>query len=437
MRTIWALAKKDLRLLVRDRAGLFFTLVFPVLYAIFFGTIFNTSSSEPSAIQVLLLDEDQTDASHELDALLQTDENLIITQSSDRKEARDLVRQGKKAAFIVVPKGFEEDSLHIFQGTPMKLILGVDPSRMAEAGLIEGLLTAKAYQFMQSQLTDPDMTKDMAASAIESVNQAAAKGEISPMRKMVLNTFLNSLSTFTTALPKTNPTGDSSKASENLAGGFNPITIESAPVAADGQDGPPSYFAISFAQGIVWGIMACSASFAISLVTERTHGTLRRLVAAPMGQARVLMGKAVACFLATIATATILLLLAWLGFGVVPVSLPLLVLAVVSTAVAFVGIMMLLSVVGKTEASAGGIGWAVLLVMSMFGGGMVPLMFMKGWMLTVSNLSPVKWAIYALEGAIWRDLSFSQMLLPCSILIGVGVVGFGAGAKLFGRVQQS
>jgi ABC-2 type transport system permease protein len=50
-----------------------------------------------------------------------------------------------------------------------------------------------------------------------------------------------------------------------------------------------------------------------------------------------------------------------------------------------------------------------------------------------SHASPVRWGILALEGAIWRDFSAAEMLLPCAILIGVGVVGFLAGVTMSRR----
>jgi ABC-2 type transport system permease protein len=43
-------------------------------------------------------------------------------------------------------------------------------------------------------------------------------------------------------------------------------------------------------------------------------------------------------------------------------------------------------------------------------------------MTTLSQASPVKWSILALEGAIWRGFTPSEMLLPCTILIAVGGV---------------
>jgi ABC-2 type transport system permease protein len=104
--------------------------------------------------------------------------------------------------------------------------------------------------------------------------------------------------------------------------------------------------------------------------------------------------------------------------------------------IAFVGIMMFLSVLGKTEQSAGGIGWAILLVMAMLGGGMIPLFAMPSWMKIVSDISPVKWAILAMEGAVWRQFSFQEMLLPCGILLAVGVATFAVGVRAFRWMEQ-
>jgi len=107
--------------------------------------------------------------------------------------------------------------------------------------------------------------------------------------------------------------------------------------------------------------------------------------------------------------------------------------AVLSSAVCFTGIMMLVSVLGKTERAVGGAGWAIFLLMNMFGGAMVPLMAMPSWMKLGSNISPVKWSILAIEGAVWRGFSPAEMIFPCSILILIGITFFSAGAFLFSR----
>lgn len=428
MQEIWALAIKDLRLLVRDKAGFFFTFFFPILYAIFFGMMFGgASDDEPSAIRIAVVDLDGTEGSREFIESLSTGGDLSVTLMDDRAGALDEVRLGKKAAVVVVPEGFGDAAGNIFAGEPMRLEVGVDPSRSAEAGLIQGLLTARAYERLQTMFTDFSAASDMAQNALESIDQASEE-DLPPAQRAVLKTFLGSLGSFLEELPEAQA-ADGDDAPGAVA--FNPVEIASLEIAPPASAGPRSAYAISFPQGIVWGIMGCAAGFGISLVTERNKGTLTRLRIAPLARSRVLLGKALACFLTTVGVAVMLLLIARFAFGVVPSSLPLLAAAVLSAAVAFVGIMMLLATIGRTEAAAGGIGWAVLLVFAMFGGGMIPLMFMKGWMQTLSHFSPVKWAIYALEGAIWRGFTPEQMLLPCGILIGVGVVGFGLGSRLF------
>ena len=46
MRAVWTLAIKDLRLLVRDRVSLFWVLAFPLLLALFFGSMFGGDEGE-------------------------------------------------------------------------------------------------------------------------------------------------------------------------------------------------------------------------------------------------------------------------------------------------------------------------------------------------------------------------------------------------------
>jgi len=91
--------------------------------------------------------------------------------------------------------------------------------------------------------------------------------------------------------------------------------------------------------------------------------------------------------------------------------------------------MMLLASLGKTEQAAAGTGWAILLPLSMLGGGMIPLFLMPSWLVKISYLSPVRWGILALEGSIWRQFSLAEMAGPCGILVAIGLVCFVAGVR--------
>jgi ABC-2 type transport system permease protein len=66
----------------------------------------------------------------------------------------------------------------------------------------------------------------------------------------------------------------------------------------------------------------------------------------------------------------------------------------------------------------------------------VPLMFMPQWLVRFSDISPVKWAILAIEGPLWRGFSASEMLLPCAILLAIGMAGLLLGARAFGQLRS-
>ena len=46
IRAMWAIAWTDVRLLLRDRAAAFFTFVFPIVFAIFFGLVFGGNAKK-------------------------------------------------------------------------------------------------------------------------------------------------------------------------------------------------------------------------------------------------------------------------------------------------------------------------------------------------------------------------------------------------------
>ena len=196
-----------------------------------------------------------------------------------------------------------------------------------------------------------------------------------------------------------------------------------------------SQWDVSFPQAMIWGILACAAGFAITIVRERKQGTFLRLQVAPVSRFQVLAGKATACFLAVITVILILIVLGtWLGMR--PESPLLLALAAVCIAFCFVGIMMLMSVIGKSEEAVSGAAWGANMLMAMFGGGMIPLVFMPNFMKSLSDFSPAKWSVLALEGSIWRGFTFGEMLTPCAVLVGVGAVCLAIGGFVLSRATD-
>ena len=113
-----------------------------------------------------------------------------------------------------------------------------------------------------------------------------------------------------------------------------------------------------------------------------------------------------------------------------------LLVSLAASCLCFVGITMMVSAMGRTEEAVGGASWGILLVMSMIGGGMLPLMFMPSWLKTLSNFSPVKWGILSIEGGIWRGLTYSEIVLPVGVLLGIGTLCFVIGVTLLNRSER-
>ena len=418
MRAILALALKDLRILLRVRIGVFFTFVWPLLVAIFFGLIFSGPDSGSSRIRIGIVDLDGSQSSREFIASLQKSDNLNVDQVS-LEEAAALVRQGKRTAAAILPKGFGTAYERVFYGNPPKIELLIDPSRKAEIGMLEGLLFQQAAGNMQRLFSDRAATKDMVQKALGDIQQIPdTAGEKAP-----LNRFLRELGQFADRPP-------SPQTGAEPAAGWKPLEIVTKETRRE-YHGPRNSFDVTFPQGILWGIIGCVMTFGIGIVSERTQGTMVRLQMSPLTRAHLLAGKALACFAAIIVVEAVLFVLGRLAFRVRPSSWGLLALAGLATAIAFVGIMMLTAALGKTEQAAAGAGWAIMMPLAMLGGGMMPLFAMPAWMVTVSHISPVKWSILAIEGAIWRGFSLQEMLLPCAILTAVGVLCFLAGVRTF------
>lgn len=422
MSALFALAAKDIRLLLRNRAALFFTVAWPLLIAVFFGVIFGGGSGTAKP-KVALVVQDASAASERFAQSVLKLETLEVDRL-DAAAAEQLVRQGKRTAAIVLPEGFGARSTQAFSGDPPEVGLWLDPSRRAERAMIEGMLMKLGAEAMFSNISDPVARQSWLEASRAKLDQ------IEPGSRQAFSDFYDALDQMmatSQANAKPIPEADGKTDDPAAANTFVPIQIAEREVSVV-RRGPRNGFAISFTQGMSWGLFGALMSFVTSLVLERMQGTWSRLRATPLSSASLLLGKALACFIVMLLT---LLLIGGAGallFGVIPHSLPKLLLAFVAATFAFTGLMMLLASLGKTVQGASGAAWAVMMPLAMVGGAMIPLFAMPPWMAQLSSVSPVKWAVLAIEGAIWRGFSFAEMATPVAILLATGAVCGLAGA---------
>jgi ABC-2 type transport system permease protein len=346
MSSIWTLATKDLRLLTRDRVAMFWVLGFPLLFALFFGSVMKAGLEQKLApLPVVFVDQANNDASELLRNAFGV-AGLSLT-SGTLTQAQAAVRTTNAVGYVRVWQ----------DGLGLRAELGVDKARPTEAAIVEAVVSAM-------------------------------------MRRQ-----------------------------RNWLGALDVVALDVKNVGQERSSG----FSLVFPAMILWALLGCAATFAVSMVVERTSGTLIRLRAAPITRSTILAGKAMACLLACLLSAAVLTVIARTTMAVRIDDALKLTAALASTALCFSGITVALSVLGKTEQSVAGAGWATLIVMAMLGGAMIPLALMPKWLLLASDASPVKWGILALEGASFRAFSWAEIAKPLLVLLCVAVASFGFG----------
>jgi ABC-2 type transport system permease protein len=289
------------------------------------------------------------------------------------------------------------------------------------AGMLEGLITQSLFSTVGTQLLNP---QNVSATVDKWMTGIAKADDLTPKQKDDYSAILRDWKQIL-------PTESIMAAGGGMS--LNNIVLIKKTDMSSTEAGPRTSFEITFPQSVFWALIGCCGAFAVSLVVERTRGTLLRLRLAPISRTQLLAGKGLACFVASIVVATGLMMFGAIVFKIRVLNLPLLILALAAASSCFVGLMMSISVLGRTEQAVGGAAWAILLVFSMIGGGMLPLAFMPSWLQTLSNISPVKWGILAVEGAVWRGFTVSEMLVPVGVLFGLGILFFSIGAWVLSK----
>lgn len=454
MRAVFAMAMKDLRLLSRDRADCFFTFLFPLAVALFFGYIFGGGGGGgSSAMDIAVVDLDRSDASKKFVADLSNDAALKVQELPTRDEGNVAVRKGDVTACVIVPEGFGNSSM-FSGGGGLNLEAVVDPTRKAEAGLLQGKLNEIGFKQMSRMFADPKVMDKNLDTARRDI--AKADG-LSPAEKLAFGVFFDAMSNLSksgamtdddksaSAAPATtkdeasqgNAGKDGGAASDDVgAAGWRPVNITMTELAREDKH-LASSFEMSFPQGVVWGLMGAVMAFAASVADERARGTLTRLTTAPVTMQHILGGKALGCFITCLLVQTLLLGFAVFVMGARVMHPLMMILAVIIASVGFTGIMMVIAGLARTVSAAQGYARAIVLVLAMIGGGTIPVMFMPPFLKVVSGVSPFKWVVEAVEMAMWRATSMQDMLVPMAVLLGVGLLGYVVGTIAVQRQAQA
>src|ERR1035437_575229 len=142
METLLRLTVANMKGLVRDRAALFWTFFFPIMFVLLFGVLF--SGSGDSKVSVGFVDQDGGSAvSTQIQKQFEGVPFLTI-QTGSLADEKAAMQRGDVSALIVVPKGL---AAAIATKQPVALQLYTDPSKIQTTQVVQGAATQIANGF--------------------------------------------------------------------------------------------------------------------------------------------------------------------------------------------------------------------------------------------------------------------------------------------------
>ena len=137
MQALLALTVANIRSYTRDRAALFWTLAFPLIFIFMFGLIFQGGTTP--GLNIGWADEDGSPAAASLRDTFDSLKGVAVV-AADRDASLASMRDGKVDAVIVVPAGYGAAVAPGGAATatgPTSIVVYTDPSRSNLAGSVE------------------------------------------------------------------------------------------------------------------------------------------------------------------------------------------------------------------------------------------------------------------------------------------------------------
>ena len=144
MNTLLLLTVANIKSLTRDRAALFWTFFFPVMFVLLFGVLFSGTGN--SKVKVGWVDQDNSQASMGLHNAF-ANVPLLSLQSGTLDEEKTAMQHGDISAIIVVPSGLEAVVAKTNGKSSAALGLFTDPSQTQTTQVVQGIVAQIANGF--------------------------------------------------------------------------------------------------------------------------------------------------------------------------------------------------------------------------------------------------------------------------------------------------
>ena len=402
---------KDLRLAFRDRAALLLMLLAPFLLTLGMGFVtgrFSGGTSGISNIPVILVNQDNAQLGNTLVDLFNAPELADLmepTASTDLEIARQLIDNDKAAAVVYIPKGFTESIIpkdgQTVSGEVISIEIYANPTRPTSAGIIQTVVEEFLSRVESGSIGGQVTMSQLITSGRVAPQDAAAVG-------MAMSERLSSSSTEpVTAI----------KLKQNEVGGQ---AIQFDVLA---------YLAPAMA---LMFLMYTVSYGGRTILTERTQGTLPRLLVSPTSTTQILGGKVFGIYLIGVAQMSILIFATTALFKLEWGNTLAVIVLVLAAVFGATGWGMLITATARSAGQVATVGSAMMLIFGILGGSFVSLENLPPFIQSLSKITPNAWGLdgfttLALGGGL------ADIARPVTALLMMGAILFTVSVLLFNR----
>jgi ABC-2 type transport system permease protein len=415
----------------RDRAALALSFILPITFFSIFAVIFGGRRDSVPKITIIVVDEDQSEASRKLVNGLEREGSLVIRTrpASDNKgvqppeytaaSAEAAVKAGDVPVALIVPHGFGENPISFRgdqDGPTIQLLK--DSSDMVAWQMVAGLLQKVAMTSMPTV---------MAEQGSKYADQYV--GGFTPEQRKRMDAALEQLRQH-----ENEETGENATRNGPSRGGI--IAVKTRAVVGENKNNPMvSFYAAAI--GVMFLLFTASGA-AGSLLDEADSGTLERVLSSRVTMTMLLAGKLAFNTLLAFSQLVLMFLWAWAVFKLDFFDhIPGFVVMGVCTALAVGAFGMLLASICRTRAQLGALSTLVILIMSSVGGSMFPRFLMPAAMQKAGLLTINAWAIDGFTKVFWRDEPVSHLWPQVLVLLAIGIALFAIARKIAQRWEYA
>jgi ABC-2 type transport system permease protein len=408
---ILSIAFKDLQILFKDRGMLFQLFILPLLFILVFSGALSAigASAEVTLPNLAIVDLDGNTAAQDLVSKLTADGSITV-QVYSAAEAQPLLDENKVVGVLTIPIGF---TAGIQQSQPVTLVMttgtNADPQQVEAIQLV--LVSISTDMTLESQI-------------IASLRQMGDMQASSPESSRVFNT--------ERILAQAHAQFASAQARPLIT------IVQTVPQQETEQKATPDLSLSAVPGFTVLFVFLAAQTTARSIYEEKKIGSFRRLVAAPLSKAELLIGKILPNFITGLIQIAVIFVFGSLGMRLIgltplPIEKALLGTILVSIVLALCSSAfgIAIAAIAHTENQISGMSTLLLWGMGLLGGSLVPLFVLERFLGPIPMIVPHYWANRALDDLLIRGLGVAQVGLDVGVLLGFCLLFFVIGLWRF------